>query len=104
MLDVSPFKQITEFEEAEKVVYFNRESKDDNRTTRYRVEAMHDHRGKYSALVYRQLDVIVQPSEIADSKRLQPQHVTIWIRDDAPWTERDSADDAIKQLLSLWDA
>ena|SRR5882724_204177 len=103
MLDVSSFKRITEFEEVEKVVYLNRQWKDGSRTNRYRVEAIRDGKGKYSTVVYRQLDVIVQPSEIADSKRLEPQHATIWIRDEAPWTHRDSVDAAISQLLSLWE-
>jgi hypothetical protein len=97
-MDIAPFDRISELEEVEKVVYLTRTSKDGKHENRYRVEAVRDHNGKY-----RELSVIVQPSEIADGQRLAPEEATIWVRDNqAPWTDRDSAEGAIKHLLSLW--
>src|SRR5690242_11132095 len=98
MLDVSAFTKISEYEEVEKVVYLTRLGH------RHRVEAVHSGRGKYRTIVYRELDVIVQPSEIKDGERLSPEHHTIWVRESAPWTDRQSADAAIAQLLSLWES
>jgi hypothetical protein len=102
MLDVSSFDRIKDFEEVEKVVYFHREPQGGGPTISYRVEAVRATDGRYSTRVYRDLDVIVQPSEIRNGVQLDAHQATIWVRDtDAPWTHRDSADDAIKQLLSL---
>jgi len=99
MLDTSSFKRVSQFEEVEKVVHFN--LKEGTRMTRYRVEAVRHADGKYSTIGQRELEVIVQPAEVADSKQLPAQHETIWVDAHLPWTHRDSADAAIAQLLSL---
>jgi len=102
MLDPSQLDQILDFEEVEKVVYLTRTSKDGKHANRYRVEAVRDLKGNYGTVVYRQLDVTIQPSEITDGQQLKSQRERIWVHEAAPWTDRQSADDAIRQLLSLW--
>jgi len=44
-----------------------------------------------------------KPSDIENGKPVATRDATIWVRVDAPWTDRNTADDAIKQLLSLWE-
>jgi len=100
--DLSKFDQILDLEEVEKVVYLTHASKDGKHVNRYRVEAVRDTKGNYSTVVYRQLDVIIQPSEITDGQQLKPQRERMWVHQAVPWTDRQSADDAIRQLLSLW--
>jgi hypothetical protein len=70
MLDVSSFDRIKDFEEVEKVVYFHREPKGGGPTISYRVEPVRATDGRYSTRVYRDLDVIVQPSEIRNGVQL----------------------------------
>jgi hypothetical protein len=102
MIDITQFNKLTELEEIEKAVFVTR-TLGNGRTMRCRVEAHRDPRGRYSTTVYRELEIIVQPSEIANGKQLPPERCTIWVREPAPWTDRPTADDAIKQLFSLWE-
>lgn len=92
--------KITDLEVVEKIAYFIR-TLDGGRTQSFRVEAVRGASGTYFTLVYQMLEAILQPAEIAAGKQLPPQHESIWVRFDAPWTSRASADEAIEQLISL---
>ncbi len=101
-MNIESFKSVAEAYTVEKVVEVVWEHGDE-RTDRYRIEALHHHEtGKYSATAYREMTVRLQPSELFDEDEpVNPTTGRIWVNVQVPWTQRDTADAAIEQCLSL---
>jgi hypothetical protein len=69
-----------------------------------RIEALRrpGHPREYSTRGYILESVILQQSDIKDGKyEHKPQMMDVWVEYNVPWTDRDSADAAIAQALSL---
>ncbi|MGY3130872.1 hypothetical protein ACVWZM_001554 [Bradyrhizobium sp. USDA 4501] len=73
----------------------------DGTTDRFRIEALRNHEtGKYTTTVYRDTDIVIQPSTL-DDHVVDPRNGRVWVNAQFPWTQRDTADAAIEQCLSL---
>jgi hypothetical protein len=100
-MNLKNFKSVIESYTIEKVVEVVWEH-EDGRTDRFRIEALRHHEtGKYSTTAYREIDVR-QPSGLFDEDEPdEPTSGRIWVNAQFPWTQRDTADAAIEQCLSL---
>jgi hypothetical protein len=73
---------------------------------RFRIEALRHHEtGKYSTTTYREMNVRLEPSSFDDEDESASTTTSggIWVNAQFPWTQRDTADAAIEQCLSLLD-
>lgn len=100
-MNLDKFELVIESHTVEKIVEVVWEHRD-GQTDRYRIESLRNHKtGKYSASVYREIDVNLQRADMDDDGPTRTSHERIWVDARFPWTERDTADGAIEQCLSL---
>lgn len=100
-MNLEKFKLVRESCTVEKIIEVVWEHPDGS-TDRFRIEAMRYHEtGKYSTTVYRDMDVVLQPSAFDEDDVVAPTTGRVWVNAQFPWTQRDTADAAIEQCLSL---
>lgn len=89
--------QFSEIDEVVKVQYVTRDSE------RYRIEALRSEDGSFSTKVFRQLAVHLQPSEIRNGQDVPAEEFLTWVEfHGVPWSRANSAEEAIRLLLSNW--
>jgi len=68
-----------------------------------RIEALRSRSGHYSTSAYVEESVRVQPaySLPGEESAAPARDVTIWVVFNLPWTDRDTADDALQQALGF---
>ena len=69
-----------------------------------RIDALHDLKtGRYSTRAYREEHVTLQPTYPQSGEKFvrHPEEMRIWVDFDLPWTDRDTAEGAIRQP---WDS
>ena len=76
----------------------------DDETKSIRIDALRDERtGRYKTKAYVLEDVTVQPTYPRTGSEFdsKPENVRVWIGYDLPWTDRETAEDALRQALGF---
>lgn len=105
MLDPAQYQFCSEFYIVEKSIELVVTLKGSQGPSRIRIDALHSPESprQYSTVSYIEEDITVQPTypQSQGDHSSVTTSVRMWIAYDLPWTDRQSADDVLKQALGF---